>query len=180
MIHAGTKFDASAWEYVYDLARKLKASGRWREFRSAPWPLSGTRPNPDADPEGTTPYGAIVGVVTLDEVRKVARGDDPWFNGPIGWYVRDPVPIKPVWCGGSRTLWSPSSAVIDEVKERVTAVLEAERAKQNESLREGNIRCFTCGAQVVSGGFDAHMTLIFRCSAGPCDVVINGIEARHG
>ncbi len=119
-----------------------------------------------------------MGVVTLDEVRRTARCDDPWWCGPIGWYVRDPVPIDPVWCSGAQALWKPSPAVIAEVNARVEAVLAAERERDDRTLREGGIHCFNCGAQVVSHGLDAKGCVRLRCSEKDCDVVILGMERR--
>ena len=132
MIHAGARYEEGAWVWVYQLAEKLRTSGRWQVHRSPPWPLGGAKPNPDADPAGATPYKAIVGVVTLDEVRRSARGDDPWFEGPVGGYVRDPVPIEPVWCNGAQGLWRPSPAVVAGVRARVEAVLTAERTQAGD------------------------------------------------
>lgn len=178
LIHAGVRYDRDSWEWVLGLAEELKAKNQWRMFRTPSWPLSASKPNPDADPVGATPYGAIVGAVTLDEVRRAARGDDPWFCGPIGWYVRDPVPIDPVWCSGAQGLWKPSPAVIAEVNARVETVLAAERERDNRSLREANIRCFTCGAQVVSHGLNEKGCVMLRCSEKNCDVIVKGMERR--
>lgn len=77
MLHAGARYDRDSWEHVLDLARRLKSAGRWQETSKSPWPLIGSKPNPDADPAGATPYKAIIGVATLDEVRRAARVADP-------------------------------------------------------------------------------------------------------
>lgn len=81
LIHAGVRYDRGSWVWVHDLAEELKAKNQWRMFRTPSWPLSASKPNPDADPVGATPYGAIVGAVTLDEVRRTARGM-PIRSGP--------------------------------------------------------------------------------------------------
>lgn len=138
-IHAGARYDREAWEWCIALKGRLGPEGKWGEVRKTPWPLSPSKPNPDADPLGTTPYGAIVGAVTLDEVRRTARGDDPWWIGPIGWYVRDPVPIDPVWCSGSQSLWKPSPAVVAEANARIDAVLAAERSRDYRKLHAAAI-----------------------------------------
>ena len=121
MIHAGARYDRDSWEHVFDLTKMLKREGRWRETSPSPWPLIGRKPNPDADPAGTTPYKAIIGVATLDEVRRMPRGDDPWWIGPVGWYLRDPVAIEPVFCDGAQGLWVPSTEVLGVVAARLVA-----------------------------------------------------------
>lgn len=178
LVHAGVRYDRGSWEWVHSLAARLRAKNEWRVHRTPPWPLSGSKPNDDADPAGATPYGAIVGVVTLDEVRRTARGDDPWWCGPIGWYVRDPVPIDPVWCSGAQGLWKPSPAVVAEANQRVEAALAAEREHHNRTLREGGIRCFTCGAQAVSHGLTSKGCVMLRCGERDCGVVIEGMAKR--
>lgn len=177
MIHAGSRYDYDSWAWCIDLKKRLGPIGGWPRLREPTWPLSAVKPNPDADPLGITPYSAIVGVVTLDEVRREPRGFDPFWVGPVGWYVRDAVPIEPVGCVGFQGLWRPSPAVAAEVNARVDAVLAAEIATQSEVLRRGNIRCFTCGAQAIGGGLDARGGAVIRCENN-CPVVIKGLDGN--
>jgi hypothetical protein len=67
------------------------------------------------------PYGAIIGVAVLDEVRDTPRGDDPWWCGPVGWYLRDPVPFEAVECRGAQGLWFVKGEVLDTVRARYLA-----------------------------------------------------------
>jgi hypothetical protein len=59
---------------------------------------------------------AIVAIAVLDGVEMEPRGDDPWFNGPVGWYLRDVVAIKPVPCKGRQGLWEIPDDILVEVR----------------------------------------------------------------
>jgi hypothetical protein len=61
--------------------------------------------------------GAVIAVATLDSVRTEPIGSDPWFTGPFGWYLRDVAPIKPVWCKGSKGLWTMPDDVLQAVRD---------------------------------------------------------------
>lgn len=78
-------------------------------------------------------YGAIVAVATLDEVRTEARvvdgKADPWFGGPVGWYLRGVVRFDPVPCTGAQGLWSPEEATLAVVRERYLAARGVELAQ---------------------------------------------------
>ena len=128
-IHAGTRYDEDSWDVCGMLKRELAPLGRWKSTEGAPWPLRSGKPNPDAEPDGQTPYGAIIGVAVLDEIRREPRSfrddhgeyADPWWCGPYGWYLRDAVAIPAVWCGGARRLWLVEGRVLDDVRERYRA-----------------------------------------------------------
>ncbi len=128
-IHAGSKYDRDSWEYVVMLSKRLKREGRWIPRREAPWPISTIKPSRDTDSADVTPYGAIIGVAVLDEVRtepRVFRDDngeyeDTWWCGPVGWYMRDQVPFAAVPCSGSRGLWTVEGETLDVVRERYRA-----------------------------------------------------------
>jgi hypothetical protein len=128
-IHAGAKYDRESWEYVVSLSKRLKHAGRWTPQREAPWRINAAKPSRDADSSDVTPYSAIIGVAVLDEVRTEPRvfcddaGDyeDPWWCGPVGWYLRDPVPFAPVLCSGARGLWTVEGETLDVVRERYRA-----------------------------------------------------------
>jgi hypothetical protein len=101
-IHAGTKKDLAQWDAAIKIAGELTSCGRFEAL--------------DIDLY-SAPYGAIVGVATLDEVRSTPRGDDPWFFGPIGWYLRDAVAFKaPIRCAGSQGLWRPDTATVERMR----------------------------------------------------------------
>lgn len=115
-IHAGSRRDEDSWIVARSIARDLAQRGSY-----------------DPVPVGinirTAPYSAIVGVATLDEVRtepRIFRDDageyeDQWWCGPIGWYMRDPVPFDPVPCKGARGLWVVEGETLDVVRERYRA-----------------------------------------------------------
>jgi len=64
-VHAGKKFSDNEWIGT-EAEKYLCAGGPGRLF-----------------------YGAIIGEVTI--VDCVTESDSPWFEGPIGWVLRDPV-----------------------------------------------------------------------------------------
>jgi hypothetical protein len=129
-IHAGASYHAEEWQYVVELKKKLDTLGRWNTKRDRPWAIKSGKPNPEADPSSdTTPYGAIIGVAVLDEIRRAPRSftdqhgtyADPFWGGPVGWYLRDPVPFEAVPCAGMQGLWTPSEGVLSLVRERYKA-----------------------------------------------------------
>lgn len=71
-------------------------------------------------------YGALVALVTFDGVTRSARrvegARDPWWCGPVGWYVRDPVRFPPLPCAGEAGLWVVAPDVERVVRERLCAV----------------------------------------------------------
>ena len=124
-IHAGSKVDLDSWESACDMADD--AGIRVPEL--AVWREAWMQATPDRELRALVasllPLSAIVGTVVLDEVRREARGDDPWFCGPVGWYHCDPVAFaEPVLCKGAQGLWTAPEAV------RTEAAREYIRAKQ--------------------------------------------------
>ena len=49
-------------------------------------------------------FGAVIGTVVLRGV--VEESTSPWFKGPVGWVLSDPVPCKPVPTRGYQRLWA--------------------------------------------------------------------------
>lgn len=128
-IHAGRVYDRESWEAAFRVHRAIRLRGLSEPpSRPAPWPLVGIRPSTDADREGITPYGGVIGVATFVEARRTPRGEDPWFAGPVCWYLDDAVPIDPVWCYGAEGLWQLSPEVERAVIDRVDAVRAVERS----------------------------------------------------
>lgn len=90
-IHAGAALDRDGWHHAEAVLREHP-----RIPVLPPWPLGGPG----------TPYRAILGVVTLEEVRTSPRPGDPWWVGPVGWYFRDPTPLpEPLPVRGAQGLW---------------------------------------------------------------------------
>lgn len=118
-IHAGSKRDLESWEHCVDMRRDLAPKGRWNPIET-PWPITFKG----------CPYSAIVGVATLDEVRRTPRGDDPWWVGPVGWYLRDPLPIdEPIPCKGAQGLWT----VPADVEAQIQAALRRVGPREKEA-----------------------------------------------
>jgi hypothetical protein len=86
------------------------------------------------------PYSAILAVVRFDGNNlgprgvggeslgsKILRGadpgdvippPDPWFVGPVGWYLRDVVAMpRPVACRGAPGLWLVEGGLLAQVRE---------------------------------------------------------------
>ncbi len=58
--------------------------------------------------------GAIVGSVIVDHF--VESFDSEWFNGPIGWVLRDPEPLDaPITCRGNLGLWTVPPDVLERL-----------------------------------------------------------------
>lgn len=67
--------------------------------------------------EHACPYGAIVGVARFDGAVTSPRGEDPWWEGPVGWYLSDPVVlVHPVPCRGDRGLWELPPKVLEQLR----------------------------------------------------------------
>ncbi len=157
LIHAGLRYDRESWERGM---ATLASVDHVERFARPPWPLSPEPPNHDADPDGSTPYGAIIGEVTLEEVRRAARPGDPWFVGPVCWYFRRPVAIQPVFCAGQQWLWRPKPDVLSAARARVAAEVARRRAELTASA--ASLRCPRCKSPVHA---DEELQLI--CKVDP-------------
>lgn len=64
------------------------------------------------------PYGAIVGVVRFTgTTREKPEGDSPWWFGPVGWMLEDPVAFaRPIPCHGQPLLWGLPAQVYGGVR----------------------------------------------------------------
>ncbi len=148
LVHAGAKHDIPSWEHALGV---LASSPRHvNTLAGAPWPVDGAVPNPDADPEGATPYGAIVGEVTLEAVVRAPRPRDRWWVGPVGWYVRRPVAIAPVFCRGMPGIFKPPADVVAQASARITAKVAAMRAELDRTYATSKLVCPACGARPIA------------------------------
>lgn len=61
-----------------------------------------------------------VGPKLTDEqhAKLVDLDDDPWFVGPVGWYLIDVVAIEPVDCKGAQKLWEVPMVAANEVRRK--------------------------------------------------------------
>lgn len=55
------------------------------------------------EPPVDLPKGVIIATAIIDRV--IDESDDPWFQGPLGWVLRDIEIIEPVSCNGKLGLW---------------------------------------------------------------------------
>lgn len=133
-IHAGV-WSGQKTEREWDAARELAQA--YGLAASIPilaafmrLPQGGPRDRASRQPrtaycKGAVPYGAIVAVARLGEVRMTARvkggNVDPWFCGPVGWYMDQVTPIDPVACKGAQSLWAMSDDVLAQVRDRYEA-----------------------------------------------------------
>jgi hypothetical protein len=122
-LHAGAKRDRESWVCAREILNELRDEGQ-RLDHPAKW----TQPLTFAG----GPYGAIVGVAVLDEIRTTPREIGcPWWNhspGNVGWYMRDPVlfaePVTAPDGGaikGAQGLWTLPADVLVTVRERYRA-----------------------------------------------------------
>ena len=87
VVHAGKTWDEVGWRFCRDLGCEVPRDA---------------------------PRGAVVAVVRLREVRQCSYAEacesnrpDPWFVGPVGWFLGDVVALpRPVACRGRQSLWS--------------------------------------------------------------------------
>jgi len=63
------------------------------------------------------PRGAVVGIV--DIVDCVASDPSPWFEGPYGFVLENPRPIRPIPCKGAMQIFDLPQNVIDEIAEQL-------------------------------------------------------------
>lgn len=96
-IHAGQKTDLAGADKAIDM-------GLWDATNSMKtWPVR----------------GAIIGLVRF--IDTVTQSDDPWFCGPIGWRLADPVAIEPVFCRGAQGLWVVKEEIEAQVRKALLA-----------------------------------------------------------
>jgi hypothetical protein len=78
--------------------------------------------NPD---EELCPPGAIIGLVTF--LGNLYQSDSPWFAGPVGWQIVNPVSIPPIPYKGQLGLWDIDSQTLNIIRHHYQA--HAERMK---------------------------------------------------
>lgn len=66
--------------------------------------------------EHDLPRGALVGHVRFDGASSMSTS--PWFVGPIGWRISDPVALAtPIPCFGALGLWKVPPSVLERAAE---------------------------------------------------------------
>ncbi len=74
----------------------------------------------DFQPQDLT-RGAVVALATLEswitDGKQVPDDQRYWWNGPVGWLLKDVVPIEPVPCRGAQGLWDLPADVERQVSE---------------------------------------------------------------
>lgn len=66
--------------------------------------------------------GAIVGIVRFGG--NIKLDNSPWFSGPVGWRLYEPVPIDPVPCSGKQGLWVVEGDVLTAVRKNYKIAME--------------------------------------------------------
>jgi hypothetical protein len=78
--------------------------------------------------------GRIIAVARLARVSHeddaAAHFGNPWFAGPVGWWLEDVTPIDPVPCKGAQGLWALPPDVLAQVRQhyRRARVVQVEDA----------------------------------------------------
>ncbi|MEA3054456.1 MAG: hypothetical protein QOG72_3359 [Sphingomonadales bacterium] len=67
---------------------------------------------------GQLPRGAVVGVVDL--VDCVRESPSPWFEGPFGFVLANPRPLKPIVCAGAMQFFELPPQVIENIAEQLS------------------------------------------------------------
>ena len=80
-------------------------------------------------PKEDLPVGGIVGIVNL--VDSVTSDLSPWFQGPVGWRLRDAHVLPFTACHGMLGIYPAPEAIINELREAIPAKF---RAKQGRLL----------------------------------------------
>lgn len=84
-IHAGKTFDDRAYEFLQDLC-SVRVPDR-KDFA----------------------LGAILGTVLLAGWSR--ESTSPWFAGPVGWQLKEPLACEPIFCRGAQGLWAPPTGL---------------------------------------------------------------------
>lgn len=132
LLHAGKTFDADSWDAAEDLVAHLGLSDR------APWLAPVARKIAEgagiADRKlraqvmrraeelarEAAPHSAILGAARYAGVFEVGRHASPWFVGPTGWRLVEPLAFDPVPCNGAPGLFAPDRATFATVSARWT------------------------------------------------------------
>jgi hypothetical protein len=95
-IHAGKKRDKGASEFIAGVCT-------WHDSEEAFEQM--------ADRLDHAPLGALLGHVRFDGVTR--SSDSPWFFGPVGWRLSDPVALPMlIFCRGAQGLWTVPDDVL--------------------------------------------------------------------
>jgi len=98
IIYAGKDIENRSWQNKHTIGTiAIHASlGQERIYQLPP---RARRPQPDE-----ITLGAIIGVVDVVDVVDSHRSR--WFEGPLGWVLRNPRPLnRPIACKGALGLW---------------------------------------------------------------------------
>lgn len=64
------------------------------------------------------PLGKIIGTIELETFGTNFRS--PWFTGPIGWKLKDPIALlEPIPAKGALGLWTIPSDIADEIERQL-------------------------------------------------------------
>lgn len=101
IVHAGKNIENRSWRTHYRGILVIHAS--LTRSREGDMPRGAPKVPADLD------FGAILGTVEL--VDCVERSRSKWFQGPYGWVLENPRPLRlPIPCRGNRSLWDLSPA----------------------------------------------------------------------
>lgn len=99
-IHSGSKWDEDAMQFLIRKYPRIVAKSS----------------------EQYTP-GQIIAVAEFKG--NITHSESEWWIGPIGWQLKEIVPIAPVACRGSPGLWDLSSDVLNQVRQGYKEVVSA-------------------------------------------------------
>jgi hypothetical protein len=113
IIHAGKRVENRTWKPTADILR-----GDWFAIHAGKgWDLDGHMfihqqittdvPTEFRDPQGIVAVCRCEGIMasTMGLIRAGMEDQVKWFCGPVGWVLRDVIPVHPVPCRGAQMLW---------------------------------------------------------------------------
>lgn len=111
MAHLGKPIENRSWKCPLNPGDYLAIhAGKQWDAKQAAWIEEKFQVS--IGPDNQHPTG-VVAVVRF--VGNVQASESPWFFGPWGWVMEDPVAIAPVPCGGMQRLWTMSDPVLSAV-----------------------------------------------------------------
>jgi hypothetical protein len=110
ILHAGKNIENRRWSWHYQGEFAIHAPATLDPFDDR-WPRSVPKPELNA-----LPLRAFVGVADLEKM--VDRSRSRWFEGPIGWVLTNPRPLRqPItYLKGNSRVWNVPSALARSIR----------------------------------------------------------------
>lgn len=118
IIHAGKNIENRSWPTNFRGPVAIHASkGLSRREYEELLEYLPRRFRKDAPPFEEVPRGAILGLV--DIVDCVTESKSRWFFGEYGFVLKNPRPIKPIYCSGALSFWNVPPEIERKIKRMI-------------------------------------------------------------